>query len=147
MEFRFVAKKPVTASEERNISIDIRDANEKSRKNYSKIHNVMKNRVTRYTISKIPFLETLPTEAEYFSGSDFFTKLKINGKIINIEVDDAAIRKIEQSQLLGINELSKIRGFFHEKLGMEPPKTLNSVEGLRSEIKKALKYNGVEVNG
>ena len=148
MEFKFFAKKHIDDATKADIEMDIDRANIENMRVYNRIHSRCNKHGIGWAVRKIPILNSLPDEALYFKDNLLFEYVAYGSKnAIIISVNDVAVAKMEQAALLKPSELSKAKSFFLEKFGFEAPKTMDSKDKLRSELIKALKHNGVEVNG
>lgn len=148
MEFVFVAKKPITQVLKVCIEADIARANIENNRIYSRIHSRCNRHGISWIIKKIPILSTLPDEAKYFKDNDLFEYVRFGEhNSIMINVSPVAISKMEMAGKLGADDIRKAKAFFLQKFGFKAPQTLDSIDKMREELVKALKQNGVEVNG
>ena len=149
MEFVFVTKVPISEDQESCVEMDITKANFENMRVYKRIHSRCNRHGISWIIKKTPIMSSLPDEAIYFKDNPLFEYSSVDDdrKCIRIGVCDIAIAKMNQVSLLKPDEIQKAKNFFLQKFGFNAPRTMDSTDKLRKELVKALKHNGVEVNG
>lgn len=147
MLFTFKSKKVITKTVRLAILKDIAQGNIEHKLQWSKVNRKLRNRAIKWTITRIPFFETLPEQSQYFMENDFYENVHVGSKIVKVDVDEIAIAQIKMAESLGASKLSQIKNAFYNAFGFEQPKAVSSIKNLRNELETALKYNGVELVG